>query len=111
LEQIRAAQVGEMVATIGSSDRVVLMGDLNDTPGALMSGVLASSGFTDTWAAMHPGAGADGLTCCHVADLSDKFANFDHRIDYIWTRGLARDNGTLQGRIDRFGDVPADQLQ
>jgi endonuclease/exonuclease/phosphatase family metal-dependent hydrolase len=111
LEQIRAAQVGEMVATIGSSDRVVLMGDLNDTPGSPMYGVLASSGFTDTWAAMHPGAGADGLTCCHVADLSDKFANFDQRIDYIWTRGFARDNGTLQGRIDRFGDVPADQLQ
>jgi len=110
LEQIRAAQVGEMVAAIGSSDRVVLMGDLNDTPGSPMYGVLTSTGFTDTWTAMHPGAGADGLTCCHVADLSDQVANFDQRIDYVWTRGFARDNGTIQGTIDRLGNVPADRL-
>lgn len=110
VEQIRAAQVGEVVATLGTSQPIVLMGDLNDTPGSLMYQVLASTGFTDTWRAMHPGEGADGLTCCHVADLSDKFANFDQRIDYVWTRGFARDNGTIQGRIDRFGDVPADQL-
>jgi hypothetical protein len=110
LEQIRAAQVGEMVATIGSSERVVLMGDLNDTPGSPMYGVLAGAGFTDTWTAMHPGAGAEGLTCCHVADLSDHVANFDQRIDYVWTRGFARDDGKVQGSIDRFGDVPADRL-
>ena len=110
LGQIRAAQVAEMVGALGSSDRVVLMGDLNDTPGSPMYGVLAGAGFTDTWTAMHPGAGADGLTCCHVADLSDPVANFDQRIDYIWTRGFARDYGTIQGSIDRFGNVPADRL-
>src|SRR5258706_2353179 len=110
LEQIRAAQVGEMVAAVGSNDRVVLMGDLNDTPGSPMYGVLASSGFTDTWTAMHPRAAADSLTCWHVADLSDQVANFDQRIDYIWTRGVARDHGTIQGSIDRFGNVPADRL-
>src|SRR5256885_1950007 len=108
LPQIRAAQVGEMVATLGTSQPIVLMGDLNDTPGSAMYQVLASTGFTDTWRAMRPGV--EGLTCCHIADLSDKFANFDQRIDYVWTRGFARDNGTVQGRIDRFGDVPADQL-
>src|SRR5437773_3047587 len=63
LEQIRAAQVGEMVATIGSDSRVVLLGDLNDTPGSPMYGVLKSAGFTDTWRAMHPGAA--WLTCRH----------------------------------------------
>jgi len=75
-----------------------------------MYGVLAGAGFTDTWTAMHPGAGADGLTCCHVADLSDPVANFDQRIDYVWTRGFARDDGKVQGSIDRFGNVPADRL-
>jgi len=104
LEQIRAAQVGEMVGALGSSDHVVLMGDLNDRPGSPMYGVLAGAGYTDTWTAMHPGAGAEGLTCCHVADLSDHVADFDQRIDYIWTRGFAR------GSIDRFGNVPADRL-
>ena len=110
LEQIRAAQVGEMVATLGAGEPIVLMGDLNDTPGSPMYGVLAGAGFTDTWTAMHPGAGAEGLTCCHVADLSDQLAKFDQRIDYVWTRGFARDDGKVQGSIDRFGDVPADRL-
>ena len=108
LEQIRAAQVGEMVATIGSDSRVVLLGDLNDTPGSPMYGVLRSAGFTDTWGAMHPGA--VGLTCCHVADLSDPVANFDQRIDYVWTRGFARDDGEVKGSVDRFGNVPSDRL-
>jgi len=110
LGQIRAAQVGEMVGALGSSERVVLMGDLNDTPGSPMYGVLTGAGITDTWTAMHPGAGADGLTCCHVADLSDHVANFDQRIDYVWTRGFTRDDDNVQGSIDRFGNVPADRL-
>lgn len=108
IAQIRAAQVGEMVATLASSERVVLMGDLNDAPGSPMYTVLTSSGFTDTWAALHPGA--RGLTCCHAADLSDAVADFDQRIDYTFTRGFARANGKLFGQVDRFGDVPADRL-
>ena len=108
--QIRAAQVGEIVATLGADERVILMGDLNDTPGSPMYGVLANSGYTDTWPAMRPGVVGGGLTCCHPADLSDQVANFDQRIDYIWTRGLARDDGKVQGSIDRFGNVPADRV-
>jgi hypothetical protein len=108
LEQIRAAQVGEMVATLGTSQPIVLMGDLNDAPGSPMYQVLASAGFTDTWRAMRPGV--VGLTCCHPADLSEQVASFDQRIDYIWTRGFARENGAIQGSIDRFGDVPADRV-
>ena len=110
LERIRAAQVGEMVATLGAGEPIVLVGDLNDTPGSPMYRVLAGAGYTDTWTAMHPGAGAEGLTCCHVADLSDHVATFDQRIDYVWTRGLARDDGKVQGSIDRFGNVPGDRL-
>src|SRR6266568_1206626 len=105
LKQLRAAQVGEMVATLGSSTPLVLMGDLNDTPGSPMYQILAGSGFTDSWVSLRPGA--EGLTCCHVADLSDPVAQFDQRIDYIWTRGFG-DN--VQGSVDRFGNVPADRL-
>src|SRR6266545_7574286 len=46
---LAGAQVAEMVGALGSSDRVVLMGDLNDTPGSPMYGVLTGAGFTDTW--------------------------------------------------------------
>ncbi len=108
LEQIRAAQVGEMVATIGADERIVLMGDLNDFPGSPMYGVLTGNGYSDTWAALH--AGAQGLTCCHKSDLSDPVATFDQRIDYVWTRGFAREDGKIKGTIDRFGLVPADQV-
>ncbi|MGH7521475.1 MAG: endonuclease/exonuclease/phosphatase family protein, partial [Gemmatimonadales bacterium] len=108
LEQIRAAQVGEMVATLAADERVVLIGDLNDQPGSPMYNVLTGSGFTDSWSGLHPGA--RGLTCCHDADLSDAVADFNQRIDYIFTRGFARDDGTLFGQVDRFGDVPADRV-
>jgi len=108
VESIRAAQVGEMVTTLASSERVILIGDLNDRPGSPMYDVLTNAGYTDTWAALHPGA--RGLTCCHLADLSDRVAHFDQRIDYIFTRGFARHHGKLFGRIDRYGDVPADRL-
>jgi hypothetical protein len=108
LEQIRAAQVGEMIASFGASERVVLMGDLNDKPGSPMYNLLRSTGFTDTWAALRPGV--QGLTCCHAADLSDAVADFDQRIDYVFTRGVARSDGKLSGQVDRFGDVPADRL-
>jgi endonuclease/exonuclease/phosphatase family protein len=107
VESIRAAQVGEMVATLASNERVILIGDLNDQPGSPMHNVLTGSGYTDTWAALRPGT--NGLTCCHLADLSDPIADFDQRIDYVFTRGFAQ-GGKLFGQIDRFGEVPADQL-
>ena len=106
--RIRAAQAGEMVATLAQDSRVILMGDLNDVPGSPEYRVLAENGYSDTWVALHPGA--DGLTCCHVADLSDQIATFDQRIDYIWTRGFAGTNGNVQGSVDRFGNVPADRV-
>lgn len=108
LEQIRAAQVGEMVATLAADERVVLVGDLNDRPGSPMHAVLTSAGFTDAWTALRPGV--LGLTCCHAADLSDAVADFDQRIDYIFTRGFAQSDGKLSGQLDRFGDVPADRV-
>lgn len=108
IEQIREAQVGEMIAAFGPNERVVLMGDLNDKPGSPMYNRLQSRGFTDTWTALQPGA--QGLTCCHADDLSDAVADFDQRIDYIFTRGVTRSDVKLFGQIDRFGDVPADRL-
>ncbi|MGE5800841.1 MAG: endonuclease/exonuclease/phosphatase family protein [Gemmatimonadota bacterium] len=107
---IRAAQVGEMVATLASSERVILVGDLNDQPGSPMHDVLTTSGYTDSWAALRPGANGGGVTCCHLADLSDPVAAFDQRIDYVFTRGFAQGDGKLFGQIDRFGGVPADRL-
>src|SRR6266581_4067166 len=79
--------------------------NIGPVPGSPMYQILAGSGFTDSWVSLRPGA--EGLTCCHVADLSDPVAQFDQRIDYIWTRGFG-DN--VQGSVDRFGNVPADRV-
>lgn len=108
LDALRAAQIGEVVGTVAADGRVVMMGDFNDTPTSLMHEVLSGAGFTDVWSALRPGA--IGFTCCHLPNLSDQVADFSQRIDYIFTRGIGGPGGKLFGKIDRFGDVPADRL-
>jgi len=108
LETLRAIQMLELVASLPTDRPVVVVGDLNDVPGSLMYDVMAGAGFTDMWAALRPGV--VGLTCCHLADLSDQVAAFYQRIDYVFTRGLSASQGRLFGKIDRFGDVPADRV-
>ena len=95
-------------AALAATDRVVLMGDLNDTPGSPMYAVLGRAGFTDVWSALREGE--DGNTCCHVADLSDPVSNFSERIDYVFARGLQRRSGDLSGEIRRFGVATRDRL-
>ena len=108
LSGLRAAQATELVTAIGAAERVVLMGDLNDVPGSPMYQAIAGAGFTDVWDRMRPGA-SEGLTCCHVANLSNRFADFDKRIDYVFSRGIGRDGG-LRGWIRRLGTLPSDKL-
>ena len=105
---LRAVQLGQAVGSVASDDRVIMMGDFNDTPGSLMYQVVMGAGFTDTWAALR--SGEVGNTCCHVADLSDPVASFSQRIDYVFTRGPGRRRADVSGQIERFGAVPADRV-
>ncbi len=105
---LRAAQAAELVGSIGAATPAVLLGDFNDVPGSPFYGVVTGSGFSDSWAAMRPGA--QGLTCCHLPDLSDPVSKFSQRIDYVFERGLGGPNGQLQGRITIVGDQPADRV-
>jgi len=107
LSELRLAQVLELVASLPADRPVVVMGDLNDVPGSLMYQVMAGAGFTDGWAALRPGV--VGFTCCHRSDLSNQVAAFSQRIDYVFARGMLGDGGRLLGKIDRFGEVPADR--
>ena len=102
---LRAVQLAEVVGLVASDSRVIVMGDFNDFPDSPMYQRLTGAGFSDTWAALHPGSA--GYTCCHADDLSETVARFTKRIDYIWTRGFG---DHIQGSIDRFGDVPADRV-
>ena len=108
---LHAAQVGEMVASLGSASPVVSLGDFNAKPGSPAYQVMLDGGFTDVWAALRPGV--RGYTCCQLADLSNTTPAFSERIDYVWTRGLgvARGRHALQGQVQRYGDVPADRIR
>ena len=108
LAQLRAAQVGEIVASLGNAAPAVVMGDLNDVPGSLMHQVLTGAGFTDVWAALRPGV--VGFTCCHAADLSDRIPEFDERIDYVFARGFGHGNRESLGQVTRLGLQPSDRV-
>jgi len=88
LAMLRAGQLTELMAGLPAGNAVILMGDLNDTPGSPMYQVLMGAGFTDLWAALRPGE--PGWTCCHAADLQTSSLN--QRIDYVMVR-----NGFLTG--------------
>lgn len=106
---LRAAQAAQLVASLGAASPAIVMGDLNDPEGSPMYGVVTGAGFVDAWRAIRPGT--QGLTCCHVKDLSNQTATvFDQRIDFIMTRGLGHRNGRLQGQIQLLGVTPGEQV-
>jgi len=108
LPGLRALQAQELVAVVGGDTPAILLGDFNDTTGSAMHQVVTGAGFTDTWAAMRPGA--RGFTCCEVADLSNQVPVLNQRIDYVFTRGLGGPDGKLLGQVTIVGDQPADKI-
>ncbi|TFG52826.1 MAG: hypothetical protein E4H37_04900 [Gemmatimonadales bacterium] len=106
--ELRALQVGELVASLGPSSPAVLMGDLNDMPGSPMYEVLTGAGLTDVWRVLRPGV--VGYTCCHADDLSNHIPAFDQRLDYVFVRGVGHANKAVMGQITLVGLVPASRL-
>ncbi|HUK62892.1 MAG TPA: endonuclease/exonuclease/phosphatase family protein [Dongiaceae bacterium] len=97
---LHASQVADVVGAMGTLSPAIVIGDFNSDPGDPAIGVIESGGFTDTWAALHPGA--KGLTCCEQPDLSNVPNSFTDRIDYVFTRGFGEAQGAdpLRGQID-----------
>jgi hypothetical protein len=108
--QLRVFQATQLMATLATAERVVLLGDFNDVPSSPMHGVVTGAGFVDAWAEMRPGV--TGLTCCHVEVLSNARARdaFSQRIDYVFARGFAFRNGDLLGSIRLTGALPRDRI-
>lgn len=106
--ELRAAQITELLDSLTTNMSTILVGDLNDVPGSPMYQALVDRGFTDVWPALRPGV--NGYTCCHLADLSEPVPNLEKRIDYIWSHDIGHPSAGLQGRIDRWGEVPADRM-
>jgi endonuclease/exonuclease/phosphatase family metal-dependent hydrolase len=85
---VQIAQAGEIIAIANASPHpVILMGDFNsDADGSQTPsyGMIAGAGYFDVWG---PQPGGD--TCCHENDLSNERADFDQRLDVVFTRGFA----------------------
>lgn len=83
----RLAQAAVLAGALAGEELpVVLVGDLNSTPGTEGAQVLALAGFEDAWAALHP-AEEQGLTCCFADDLTVADDPLETRIDYVLFRG------------------------
>ena len=111
LLQLHAAQVAEMVASLGNASPAIVMGDFNTQPNTPAYQVMVGGGFTDVWHAFRPSV--RGYTCCQVADLSNPRPALRERIDYVWTRGLGDLKGryALLGQIGLYGEVPSDRIR
>jgi hypothetical protein len=98
--RVRDAQRDEVLAAHDGADLpVVLLGDLNATPGE--AGVPAP--WVDAWVdAWDRGAGA-GYTCGQAADLANPASTLAERIDYVWVR-----DATVVG-CRLLGDQPEDR--
>ena len=110
IAQLRAGQMQELAAGLSAvSGPVVLMGDLNDTPGSLMHQVLAGAGFVDVWQSIESGP---GYTCCHATHLQS--GAFSKRIDYVMVRGgFLTGNGKVVGgaQVKVIGESAGEQVQ
>ncbi len=106
--QLRAAQIGELIAILGTDSPAIVLGDLNDLPGSLMYQTIAGAGFTDVWGALR--AGAAGFSCCHAADLSNQVGELNQRIDYVFVRGLGHGQKEVLGQVTLVGAQPEDRV-
>jgi endonuclease/exonuclease/phosphatase family metal-dependent hydrolase len=108
LDQLRAAQAGELLQVLDGAGAAVVMGDLNDVPGSPMHQVLVGSGYRDLWADFQPGE--SGFTCCHSTDLSNPVQQFDERIDYVLVRHDRHPGHDFKVRIQLVGEDPTDRI-
>jgi endonuclease/exonuclease/phosphatase (EEP) superfamily protein YafD len=84
---VRVAQGMELAGILNATaGKVALLGDLNSLPGTEAAGSVASVGFTDSWADLHPKK--PGFTCCFPESLARTEPGLDQRIDYVFVRGL-----------------------
>ena len=107
---LRAGQMQELAATLASrTGPVVLLGDLNDTPGSAMHQVLTGAGFVDVWQSIGSGV---GNTCCHATHLQS--GAFTKRIDYVMVRGgyLIGNGSVVSGaQVKLIGEAASERVQ
>lgn len=101
--ETRVAQIQQLIEILSEETLpVVLVGDLNSNAvGAGMPGynMLRHAGYKDAWL-RSSNSGEEGLTCCHLKDLSNESVDFSQRIDLILASKLGWADVWIVG--DRF---------
>ena len=105
---IRSLQAIDMIAGAGNTDLpLVFVGDFNvsaTTVTDMTYGQFLAARFVDAWTRKRPSN--PGLTCCHLADLSNPTsATFDRRIDLVLFRGAFQVED-----IGLVGEKPSDRI-
>jgi endonuclease/exonuclease/phosphatase family metal-dependent hydrolase len=108
LDQLRAAQALELIATLGTTSPAILLGDFNDVAGSPMHQVLLGAGFSDVWAELRPRA--RGFTCCQIENLSNPRSDLDQRIDYVFARGTGTRWDPVKGEVHLTGERARDKV-
>lgn len=92
LPDVEKAELMELLNDVANANMpVMVIGDLNTDPfgrnGTDSYGVVATAGFKDTWAVLHPDNLTGGLTFGHDPGLSEPALPFAWRLDYVLYRG------------------------
>jgi endonuclease/exonuclease/phosphatase family metal-dependent hydrolase len=88
IEQIQNAQAMELVASLATEEKpIIMVGDFNSPAsyGTTYQYVL-SEGFHDAWNTNLLTCNENGFTFGHDADLRNEFVDFYERIDFVFTR-------------------------
>jgi endonuclease/exonuclease/phosphatase family metal-dependent hydrolase len=72
-EDVRIAQVSTLLEIWDTSERTILLGDMNARPGSEEMNMIAHSGFLDAWA--EAGTGSEYTLPAHIPSV---------RVDWIW---------------------------
>ncbi len=112
---VQLAQASELLADLHSETRpVIAVGDFNTpAPAGATYGVLRTNGYLDVWD-HRPQPAEPGLTCCHVADLSNVTPALSSRIDLILVRNaesLGPRSGLFLVQADVVGEETRDRTE
>jgi endonuclease/exonuclease/phosphatase family metal-dependent hydrolase len=89
MDDVRAGNTSLPLVWVGDFNSAAdLAGPVGVPPDTATHSDITARGFTDAWAATRPGD--PGFTCCNAQNLLNPTPTYDHRIDYVFTRGAVR---------------------
>ena len=108
---IRLAQAGELIAGIGTTLPVILVGDFNANPANTADPTyqnFRNADFDDAWRLRR--GHDDGFTCCQAGNLLNPDPTLTERVDWILLRGKFRGDIRVED-IELIGEKRRDRTR